>query len=153
MSLPRRFCKLNCEHFPNEPDLQRFSGRNALKSGGKNQCLPDSWSICLLRVWILHCSAIHGIVQPLCGFAWPFAAWLVIVQFREVQRYVLCALHRIRRSKSPEMKKPCAAFDAQHRAFLCFRLLFALTPPFFVSCFMQDCRSEAVDTSNRNIRG
>ena len=50
--LSRRFFKWNCKHFANKPDWQRFSGKNGLKSGEKNQCLWDSWSICRLRVWI-----------------------------------------------------------------------------------------------------
>ena len=35
-------------------------------------------------------------------------------------------------------KKPCAAFNAQHKAFLCCRFLIAFAPPFFLLCFMQD---------------
>ena len=50
--LSRRFFKWNCKYFANEPDLQGFSGKTGSKSGKENQCLPDSWSICRLRVWI-----------------------------------------------------------------------------------------------------
>ena len=38
-------------------------------------------------------------------------------------------------------KKPCAAFNTQHRAFLCCRFLIVLAPLFFLSCFMQGCHS------------
>lgn len=36
-------------------------------------------------------------------------------------------------------KKPCTAFDTQHRAFQCCRFLIAFAPLFFLSCFMQGC--------------
>ena len=38
-------------------------------------------------------------------------------------------------------KKLCAAFNTQHRAFLCCRFLIAFAPLFFLSCFMQGCHS------------
>ena len=58
----------------------------------------------------LHHSAIHGIVHPVRGFAWPFAVWLVIVRFREVQRCILRTGHRISRLKPLKTQKhpaPC----------------------------------------------
>ena len=44
------FFKWNCKDFTNEADLQRFSGRNALKSGGKNQCLRIREAFAVLRM-------------------------------------------------------------------------------------------------------
>ena len=53
----------------------------------------------------LHHSAIHGIVQPVRGFAWPFTVWLIIIRFCEVQRCALRTGYRMWCSKSPETKK------------------------------------------------
>ena len=73
--LSRRFFKWNCKHFANKPNLQGFSGKTDLKSGSENQCLPDSWSICCLRVWIApfrdsrHRAATTRLRAVFCGLA------------------------------------------------------------------------------------
>ena len=73
--LSRQFFKWNCKHFANRPDSQGFSGKMSLKSGAKNQCLPDSWSICRLRVWIApfrdlrYRAADARLRVVFCGFA------------------------------------------------------------------------------------
>ena len=97
---------------------------------------------CLIRevsadcIYGLHHSVIHGIVRIVRGFAWPFAVWLHIVRFREVQRCVLRTGHRMWRSKSPERGKSPVPHSIRstrlsyvvdfwlhsHRCFSCYAL-------------------------------
>ena len=116
MALPRWFCKLNCEHFPNEPDLQRFSGKAGVKSGEKNQCLPDSWSICRLRVWIApfrdsRCRAAGTRFRvTFCGLA-DYRPIPRNTKVRPAYRDIECVAQN-----RQKWKKPCAALNTQHRA-------------------------------------
>ena len=55
----------------------------------------------------------------------------------EERRWYLRAADQNRQKR----KKPCAAFNTQHRTFLCCKFLIAFAPLFFLSCFMQGCHS------------
>ena len=63
------------------------AGRSWNQEGKINACrIREVSAVC---AYGLHRSAIRGVVPLVRGFAWPFAVWLIIVRFHEIQRCVL----------------------------------------------------------------
>ena len=84
-------------------------GKKDLKSGEKNQCLPDSWSICHLCVWIAsfrdsrYRAAGARLRVTFCGLA-GYRPILWSAKVRPAYRTSSVALKIVRNGKSPVLR-------------------------------------------------
>ena len=94
--------------------------------------LPSARMDCIVPRFTVSCSRCAA-SRDLLRFGWLLSDSVKCKGASCVQGIKYAAPNRQKR------KKLCAAFNTQHRAFLCCRFLITPAPRLFLSCFMQGC--------------